>query len=237
MRVQQLTPAVIQHQHNNARIQALRAEADALDDQLASSVAALADLRRDLFATPATSFLADTRPVPFDELLRYAKNIAHHTVPPTYREHVPRPFPSEDAPAQLSASDEPALESDEKVVTAEEAEWLKKLNESNRRWFPWPDDDKIRRGNLMQIQYLLDTGKDATQVDLTKLAEDEKDRIAAEADRQAAAHAQSEAQAQAEPQELVLHNAPAPAPAPKPVEKKPVQTFTGFDDMEDDDDY
>jgi hypothetical protein len=81
---------VAQHQANHARIQALRTEAEALSEQLKTSVSALASLRHELFETPATTFPADTRPVPFDELLQYAKTISQHTVPPTYRERAPQ---------------------------------------------------------------------------------------------------------------------------------------------------
>ena len=77
---------VARHQANHARLQALRAEADALEEQLKSSVAALAGLRRELSETPATVFPANSRPVPFDELLQYAKSISKYTVPPTFRE-------------------------------------------------------------------------------------------------------------------------------------------------------
>lgn len=38
------------------------------------------------------------------------------------------------------------------VITEEEAEWLKKLNESQFTWYPWPSNDKIRQGNLHKIQ-------------------------------------------------------------------------------------
>ncbi|KAF3045175.1 hypothetical protein E8E12_010355 [Didymella heteroderae] len=77
------------HQANHVRLQALRAEADALEEQLKSSVAALASLRKELLETPATVFPSDSRPVPFDELLQYAKSISPYTVPPTFRERVP----------------------------------------------------------------------------------------------------------------------------------------------------
>jgi hypothetical protein len=68
----------------------LRTEAEALGEQLKSSVSALASLRHELFETPATIFPVDTRPVPFNELLQYAKSISQHTVPPTYRERAPQ---------------------------------------------------------------------------------------------------------------------------------------------------
>lgn len=279
MRLYPLTSTVAQHRENSARIQTLRAEREALEEQFKTSVSALADLRRELFATPVTEFPDHLRPVPFDELLQYAKNIAQTSVPPTYRESPPETqqqdkgknteegvpsAPSTNTagtpaqpPTQEQAQDPTdgeAKEGEEKVITEEEAEWLKKLKETSLSWFPWPDEEKIRRGNLMQIQNALDRGRDPTDEDLTKLGEDEKDRIAAEA---AAAQAQSEAQAQAQVQAeahaaaqaqasaQALAPAPAPAPVadaqpqqhalpPRPAQKP--QQFAGFDDEDSDDD-
>ncbi|KAF2108400.1 vitamin-D-receptor interacting mediator subunit 4-domain-containing protein [Lophiotrema nucula] len=78
------------HQNNHARILALRTEDDALSAQLKSSISTLATLRHELQETPATTFSEDSRPVQFDELLRFARNISRHTVPPTYREPIPK---------------------------------------------------------------------------------------------------------------------------------------------------
>ncbi|KAF2269080.1 hypothetical protein CC78DRAFT_540137 [Lojkania enalia] len=78
------------HQANHARILALRAEEEALETRVKASVATLASLRRELQETPATAFPENSRPIPFDELLQFAKNISKHTVPPTYREPVPK---------------------------------------------------------------------------------------------------------------------------------------------------
>ncbi|KAF2687601.1 mediator of RNA polymerase II transcription subunit 4 [Lentithecium fluviatile CBS 122367] len=233
-----------QHQANHARIQVLRAEADGLEQQLKSSVAALASLRRELFETPATTFSEDSRPVPFDELLQYAKNISKYTVPPTYRERIPTP-PAADqdkegegasgtasnginTPAQGQSGGNVSGEGDAGVakdITAEEAEWLKKLNESQVPWQPWPDNDKIRRSNLMQIQYLLDTKQDPTQVDATKMDREEKEMIVAEAERQAAAQAPVEVQIQ--------H---VSAPASETTSRPPEPKFGGFDFSEMDED-
>ncbi|KAK7187391.1 hypothetical protein DPSP01_002517 [Paraphaeosphaeria sporulosa] len=259
-----------QHRENSARIHVLRAEREALEEQFRSSVAALAELRRDLFATPVTKFPDDLRPVPFDELLQYAKNIAQSTVPPTYREALPekqsedRSKPTEDGassavpsnavgtPAQQPAQEAPqhtaevqAREGEEQAITEEEAEWLKKLKASGFAWYPWPDEDKIRRGNLMQIQHVLDRGRDPTSEDLTKLGEDEKDRIAAEAAQaqvnqeaqaaqaQAQAKAQVQAQAQVAAQTAGVEERQPHALPPKPAEKP--QQFAGFDDLDSDD--
>jgi hypothetical protein len=240
-------PVVTQHQANHARIQTLRAEADALEQQLKTSVAALASLRRELFDTPATTFPEDSRPVPFDELLQYAKNISTYTVPPTYRERIPTPPPAGQdtepeaesnapasngfgTPAQGPPRDDAQAKGEvvaPKEITAEEAEWLKKLNESNSQWQPWPHNDKIRRSNLMQIQYLLDTKQDPTQVDATQMGREEKEKIVAEAARQAAA----------QPPVEVSQPAPAPAPTAAAMSRPPeedTQKFEGFGFTDDD---
>ncbi|KAF2639931.1 hypothetical protein P280DRAFT_372290, partial [Massarina eburnea CBS 473.64] len=169
------------HQANYARTKALRAEADGLEEQLRASVATLASLRRELFDTPATTFPDDTRPVKVNEVLQYAKNISQYTVPPTYRERIPSPPPPPppppdhaDADAEADADANADADNNDTVNKDTEAEWLTKLNESNTAWTPWPSDEKIRASNLMQIQFLIDTGKDPKQVDLTKLAEEEK---------------------------------------------------------------
>ncbi|CBY02168.1 hypothetical protein LEMA_P009550.1 [Plenodomus lingam JN3] len=172
---------VARHQANHARIQLLRAEAEGLEEQLKSSVEKLATLRHDLFDTPATIFPEHSRPVPFDELLQYASNISKHTVPPTYRERVPGPAGNQDKDREEANSsgaltngvNTPAIQpevpetavaliegqkNDESAagaapeITEEEAEWLKKLNQSQLSWYPWPSNDKIRQSSLYKIQ-------------------------------------------------------------------------------------
>jgi len=185
--------------------------------------------------------------VPFDELLQYAKNISKYTVPPTYREHIPtHPVADEgkepeahliepasngvNTPAQGPSKEDEQGEGDADVpkeVTAEEAEWLKKLHENNQQWQPWPHNDKIRRSNLMQIQYLLDTKQDPNQVDATQMGREEKEKIVAEAAKQAAAQLPAE----------VSQPAPAPAPAPAAMARRPeeeTQKFEGFGFTDDD---
>jgi hypothetical protein len=234
-----------QHQANHARIQTLRAEEDALEQQLKTSVAALASLRRQLFDTPATTFPEDSRPVPVDELLQYAKSISKQTVPPTYREPVPsslaadkdkEPEGDSSGPASNGVStpaQEPTREAHAQgeegaavpEVTEEEVEWLKKLNATNNQWQPWPHNDKIRRSNLMQIQYLIDTKQDPTQIDAKQMGREEKDMIVAEAAKQAAAQV---------PVEAAQHVPAAAARAPRPPNED-VNKFEGFGFADDDD--
>lgn len=104
-----------------------------------------------------------------------------------------------------------------KQVTAEQAEWLKKLNEVGHPWVPWPDNEKIRRGNLMAIQELLDRKKDPWT---------EK----AAADKQKEDEEQEEPQAPAvQPiQTVVRRESVVPIASAEPRETK---MFTGFDDL------
>ncbi|KAF2753640.1 hypothetical protein EJ05DRAFT_166672 [Pseudovirgaria hyperparasitica] len=74
-----------QHQANHTRILALRQTAESLDNTLKSILATIAETRRELVATPVTTFPSTSRDVPFDELLSYAKFISKTTRPPTVR--------------------------------------------------------------------------------------------------------------------------------------------------------
>ncbi|KAF2788936.1 hypothetical protein K505DRAFT_378554 [Melanomma pulvis-pyrius CBS 109.77] len=244
------------HQANHSRILALRAEAHALESQLTSSVAVLADLRRELFQTPATTFSDASPPVPFDELLQFANNISKHTVPPTYRERIPRddpeaeqdkandgdasavvssnglgtpaiasaPVPAEESAKQQAADGEREAPNE---VTAEQEEWLMKLNESQLSWYPWPSDQKIRIGNLMAIQHLLDQGKRPEDIDISEVEEEEKKRAEEDQQKQEAAFAAQEPQMPA--RESVAPTSVAPRPAPE----QPA-IYEGFDDFDDD---
>lgn len=234
-----------EHQANHARILALRAEADALEAQLKSSVKTLADLRHELLETPATALPENARPVPLDELLLFARHISKHTVPPTYREPVAKhdgegekdkeepgsqiPSNGTGTPAvasAVSAADEGPKDAKEgeaegpKPMTAEQAEWLKKLQESGFQWTPWPDMNKIRRGNLMSIQIKLDKRQPLTSHEPTAPQEMVLDDRAPE---------------EKEP-EVRRESVTAPVHRPS-MHHQPSQpaAFTGFDDFDDDD--
>ncbi|KAF9694958.1 hypothetical protein EKO04_006793 [Ascochyta lentis] len=249
------------HQANHARIQTLRAEADALEEQLKSSVAALAGLRKELSETPATVFPEDSRPVPFDELLGYAKNISKYTVPPTFRERVPGAEsegnkdkePTEgstsapatnglNTPTTAVAAIEAPKDSTETPkegtetsavapeITAEEEEWLKKLKDSGFAWFPWPDDAKIRRGNLWKVYHYREQGRNLDEFDIEAYEEEEKKKFSDEVQPQ---QAPEEMQAEPQFQEQSTQQAPQVQAAPA----APAGAgFTLFDDMESDED-
>lgn len=218
----------------------MRAEAEALEEQLRTSVAALATLRHELFETPATTFPADTRPVRFDELLQYAKNISQYTVPPTYRERAPEAVADKDkekddaassgaptngvntpanAPNALDTEDPKQGDNDNKPVevTAEEEEWLKKLNESKIAWYPWPSEEKIRHGNLYKLMYWQAKGKDPDNFDIHAFEEAEKVGAAPEASPEPGQRQEAQVQQPAAPR--------------RPTQ--PQATFDAFDDLDD----
>lgn len=174
-------------------------------------------MRKELSETPATIFPEHSRPVPFDELLRYAKNISKYTVPPTFRERVPDtesdaskdkeaieglasapatngvntpinavaavepPKDTTEAPKEGEETDAAAPE-----ITAEEEEWLKKLKDSGFAWFPWPDDAKIRRGNLWKVYHYREHGRNLDEFDIEAYEEEEKNKFSDEVQPQQA---------------------------------------------------
>lgn len=212
-------------------------------------MSALASLRHELFETPATTLPTDTRPVHFDELLQYAKNISQHTVPPTFREHAPQSAADKDKDNEDAASsaaptngvntpaNQPALLDTQEPketenaanapaeITAEEEEWLKKLKDSKIAWYPWPSNDKIQTGNLYKLMYWQAMGKDADDFDI--YAHEEAERLKSLSGDQPPGPSPVPEPVQ-EPQ-------PPPEAAPRPVPKpsRPRETFDAFDDLDD----
>jgi hypothetical protein len=232
---------VSRHQANHARIVSLRAQVEALEEQKKSSVSTLATLRHELHETPATTFPTDTRPVRFDELLQFAKNISQHTVPPTYRERAPEATSDKDKEKDDATSSSaptngvntpvhvPALpdtdaskdgdnaENKPVEVTAAEEEWLKKLNESQIAWYPWPSKEKIEHGNLYKLMYWQARGKDVDEFDIPAHEEAEKKGLSGTEP----------------PTEPVQAQEPQPQ-APRPARPaQPQATFDMFDDLDD----
>jgi len=231
----------------------LRTEAEALEDQLKTSVSALASLRHELFETPATTLPADSRPVRFDELLQYAKSISQHTVPPTYRERAPQastdkdkdkedatpagaptngvntPANAPDAMDTSGGTPEPPKEGDVPNntpldITAEEEEWLKKLKDSRIAWYPWPSEDKIRTGNLYKLMYWQAKGKDLDEFDV--YAAEEAKRVK-----------DLPVEEVTNPElEAAIQGAQGQQPAAAPRQQQPAREpkiFSAFDDLED----
>jgi hypothetical protein len=211
---------VARHQAHHARIQSLRAEAEALEEQLKTSVSALASLRHELFDTPATTFPADTRPISADK--DREKDDGASSAAPTNGLNtpvVPVAPDTEEAKEGDKADAAPA------EITAEEEEWLKKLNESKIAWYPWPSNDKIRTGNLYKLMYWQAKGKDTDDFDIH--AYEETERIGDMPKIEQPDAAQDAAQEQ-EPQ---AQQSAVPRPMPKPAQ--PRETFDAFDDLDD----
>lgn len=84
------TQTVTTHQNNHAKILALRETSSTLDTQIRETLTLLVNTRREVIATPSSTFPDDARPVSNAELLSYARRISKYTVPPTYRESDPQ---------------------------------------------------------------------------------------------------------------------------------------------------
>lgn len=234
---------VSQHQANHTRILGLRAEAEALETQLRSSISTLASLRQELLQVPTSTPPKDSRPVPVSELLKYAMYISNYTVPPTFREEMPSrhasPDKDRDASAQPGTAQAPiAVEEgankpeNEMAPTKEQAEWLKQMTEQGIDWKPYPTDETIRRGNLMKIQDLLDRQQDPwtaivrTEQEIQEAEQQEKDE-------------EEKRRQQKEEDDRRAHEEAArrreQAPPVSAVEPQQVQQFTGFDFGDDED--
>lgn len=176
------------HQGYYARILRLRETVDNLNQRITASLSSLADVRKELLATPATVFSQDQRNVPYAELLEYASRINKYTIPPTLRQPVPVLQAEDTAQTQQLAN---SLPSNGSGVSAEksgtspvvlslnaqahgegigvssldqkEVQWLDPLS-TQAPFVPWPSEDVIRRGALAQIQLMLEQGQDPNNV-------------------------------------------------------------------------
>jgi hypothetical protein len=177
--------AVVIHQSNNARIHHLRDTLDALNQSIVTNLTLLADIRKDVLATPATVFPESHRNVPYDELLEYANRISRYTVPPTFRLPAPASQATSIAPPQqpdlpvgnglsagqgmqASATGSPSNHHvhGEGIGVASldvsEIQWLDPLTQIP--FVPWPSEEVIRQGALAQVQLMLEKGPDASNV-------------------------------------------------------------------------
>ena len=180
------TPSTVTlHQEYYARILRLRETVDNLNHRITASLSSLADIRKDLLATPATVFSQDQRNVPYADLLDYASRINKYTIPPTLRQPVPILQPEDTT--QMPQQPPNPLPSNGSGISAEqnfsspivsslntqahgegigvlsldqkEVQWLDPLS-TQIPFVPWPSEDVIRRGALAQIQLLLEQGQD-----------------------------------------------------------------------------
>ncbi|KAI9782443.1 MAG: hypothetical protein M1816_001895 [Peltula sp. TS41687] len=77
------------HQSNHATLVRLRHASAALSERITNVLTVLANTRAEVLSTPATTFPKDSRDVPYEDLLTYAKKISKFTtVPPNLRSSV-----------------------------------------------------------------------------------------------------------------------------------------------------
>ncbi|KAJ9667932.1 hypothetical protein H2201_002118 [Coniosporium apollinis] len=201
------------HQANHQRILHLRQTADALTAQAKSKLRSLADARKELINTPVSTFPASSKNVPLDELLSYAKRIAKFTLPPNYRPAPPPRKPSapdatpkatNETQTQLangtsgtpaladSAAAAPPKPDPQADLPKDEGVALSTLTQEQRDWLdsmfhtpfvPWPSEAVIQRGGLMEIQRMLERGRDPGAVLPPKEQEAEERRRAEEEER------------------------------------------------------
>ncbi|KAL8783814.1 MAG: hypothetical protein Q9213_004360 [Squamulea squamosa] len=185
--LQQGVKLLAQHQTNHARIIRLRSAIEAHEQQTKATLTLLAETRRELLSTPATTFPENSRKVPLTELLDYAQKISRYTVPPTFREpllpeanaadtagQVKNTAPvangtgdavadAREANAVANGEEPQAGEEKEKGVgvsslTSDEVKWLNEL--ARTAFVPWPTEQVIKSGALGQIQIMLEQGVD-----------------------------------------------------------------------------
>lgn len=169
------------HHANYARILALRRTAEALDENIKSTLRMMAETRKEMLSIPAKQGAAPAREVPVEELLSYAKFISKTTVPPTFRGHIPKHILSdrpstEEAQTQITngmatpaanGQDGPSdQQSPEGIAMATLSQDTKDMLDplSKLPFVPWPSQDIIRMGALAEIQGMLEDGKDPTNV-------------------------------------------------------------------------
>ncbi|KAL8709451.1 MAG: hypothetical protein Q9220_005834 [cf. Caloplaca sp. 1 TL-2023] len=89
--LQQGVKLLTQHQQKYARILHLRSAIEAQEQRTKDKLTLLAETCKELHATHITTFPENSRNVPYAELLDYANKISRYTVPPTFREPLPKP--------------------------------------------------------------------------------------------------------------------------------------------------
>lgn len=192
------------HQQYYACILRLRETVDNLNQRITATLSSLADVRKELLATPATVFSQDQRNVPYAELLEYASRINKYTIPPTLRQPVPvlqaedtaqlqhlaNPLPSngsgvsadQNGPSPVVPSLNTQAHGEGIGVSSldqKEVQWLDPLS-TQVPFVPWPSEDVIRRGALAQIQLMLEQGQDPNNV-ITSSAGEEMELASVEA--------------------------------------------------------
>jgi Vitamin-D-receptor interacting Mediator subunit 4 len=238
---------VAQHQANHARILKLRQTTESLDSQIKSTVATLAQTRKELLAIPsAPEPDIPTRDVPFDELLAFAKNIAKFTLPPGHHLRPPKPqepttenvvepltelsimnggppqSPTQPSPAPTQSQDKDGAKKDTEgqafsQLTEEQRAFLE--DAQTLPFMPWPDHNLINQGILRHVQELIMKGIDPATVKTDAEQAAWEEEIHEQRAKLQAAERQHD-------QERRVQQVP----------KEGAKTFEGFAFLEDDDD-
>lgn len=172
------------HQEYYVHILRLRETVDNLNQRITASLSSLADVRKELLATPATVFSQDRRNVPYAELLDYASRINKYTIPPTLRQPVSNlqaadttqaqqplnPLPSNGSGTSAEQSVSSPVLSSLNAQAHGEGIGVSSLDQKELQWLdplstqvpsvPWLSEETIRRGALAQIQLMLEEGQD-----------------------------------------------------------------------------
>ena len=177
--LQQLTT----HQRNHARMHQLREQITQKNQSITTTLKTLAATRADLLAPPTSLPSAETRNVPYTDLLEYAKRISRYTVPPTFRPPLPLPTAQTPAPpptaaAAVNGADaiSPVKETtrDGEAAAAEnggekDGIGMGSLEDVERKWLdplagmgfvPWVGEEAMRSGALAEIQAMVERGED-----------------------------------------------------------------------------
>ena len=176
--LQQLTT----HQRNHARMHQLREQITQKNQSITTTLKTLAATRADLLAPPTSLPSAETRNVPYTDLLEYAKRISRYTVPPTFRPPLPLPTtaqtPAPPTTATVNGADatSPVKETmrDGEAAAAEnggdkDGIGMGSLEDVERKWLdplagmgfvPWVGEEAMRSGALADIQAMVERGED-----------------------------------------------------------------------------
>ena len=159
------------HQRNHARIQSLRSTIDRQNQSITDTLTTLASTRSDLLAVPSSLPQKDSRNVPYNELLDYAKRISRHTVPPTFRPALRGEQPA--PPSAVNGDTVAVEEAAEDAKEDKEGRGTASLEDTERKWLdpltqipfvPWVNDETIKRGALAEIQSMVERGEDPGNV-------------------------------------------------------------------------
>lgn len=140
--------------------------------------------------TPFEDSTTESRDVPFDELLSYAKRISRFTLPATYRPAPPKQeetikpsietsedelLPNGSGTSLPAANIDPASEEQQAqqgeetsqgvgyaALSPAQKEWLDHM--AKAPFIPWPNEDDMKRGGLVAVQVMLEKGQDPSAV-------------------------------------------------------------------------